>query len=118
MAYIDSSDVTKGLKKVQQSIRKAEKEALKEAANHVANELEKNTPKSKEGTDHAKNHVVKSGVKDGMAEVGFDKDVAWRIHFIEFGTIKQRPQGFVQKTQTQVEQEVVEIITKALGGAL
>ena len=118
MAYVDSSEVTNGIKKVQQSIRKAEKEAITEATKLVANQLEKNTPKSKEGTDHAKNHVVKSGVKDGMAEVGFDKDIAWRIHFIEFGTIKQRPQGFVQKTQTQVEQEVVEIITKALGGAL
>ncbi|MGL9912621.1 HK97-gp10 family putative phage morphogenesis protein [Enterococcus sp. DIV0213h] len=118
MAYIDSSEVTNGIKKVQKTIRKAEKEAITEATKLVANQLEKNTPKSKEGTDHAKNHVVKSGVKDGMAEVGFDKEVAWRIHFIEFGTIKQRPQGFVQKTQTQVEQEVVEIITKALGGAL
>ena len=118
MAYIDSSDVTKGLKKVQQSIRKAEKEALKEAANHVANQLEKNTPKSKDGKDHAKDHVIQSGVKDGMAEVGFDKEVGWRMHFVEFGTIKQRPQGFVQKTQSQVEQEVIEIITKALGGAL
>lgn len=118
MSYVDTSEVAKGLKKIQRSIRKAEKEALTEAANHVANQLEMNTPKSKEGTDHAKDHVVQSSIKDGMAEVGYDKEVAWRIHFVEFGTIKQRPQGFVQKTQSQVEQEVVEIITKALGGAL
>lgn len=118
MTYVDTSEVANGLKKIQKSIRKAEKEALTEAANHVANKLEQNTPKSKDGTDHAKDHVVQSTVKDGMAEVGFDKEVAWRMHFVEFGTIKQRPQGFVQKTQTQVEQEVVEIITKALGGAL
>lgn len=118
MAYVDTSEVDKGLKKIQKSIRKAEKEAITEATKVVAKQLEKNTPKSKDGKDHAKNHVIQSGVKDGMAEVGFDKEVGWRMHFVEFGTIKQRPQGFVQKTQSQVEQEVIEIITKALGGAL
>ena len=118
MTYVDTSEVANGLKKIQKSIRKAEKTAITEAANHVANQLEKNTPKSKDGTDHAKDHVIQSTVKDGMAEVGFDKEVAWRMGFVEWGTIKQPPQGFVQKTQTQVEQEVVEIIAKALGGAL
>ncbi|EPI2235535.1 HK97-gp10 family putative phage morphogenesis protein [Enterococcus hirae] len=32
------------------------------------------------------------------------------MHFIEFGTIKQRPKGFVQKTQKQIEKQVTQII--------
>lgn len=118
MSYVDTSEVYKGLKQIQKSIRKAEKEAITEATKVVAEQLEKNTPKSKDGKDHAKNHVIQSGVKDGMAEVGFDKDVAWRMHFVQWGTIKQLPNDFIGRTEKDVEQEVIEIITKALGGAL
>lgn len=46
-----------------------------------------------------KDHVVysKPTVNKPVSEVGFDKQVAWRAHFVEFGTIKQPPQAFIQK---------------------
>ncbi|MDT2526029.1 HK97-gp10 family putative phage morphogenesis protein, partial [Enterococcus raffinosus] len=47
-------------------------------------------------------------------DVGYDDEVAWRIHFVEFGSIKQPPQGIVQKTQRQIENQVTEIIANEL----
>ena len=64
--------------------------------------------------EHAKDHVVIGPVNQGTIEVGYDEDVAWRMHFIEFGTINQPPQGIVQKTQKQIENQVTEIIANEL----
>ncbi|ERK34229.1 head-tail joining protein [Enterococcus faecium CRL1879] len=117
---IDSSEVFKALRELKTSVKRVENPALRKAASYAKTELEKNTPRwdgkksnGKRGSymqEHAKNHVVTSSVKNGLIEVGYDKDVSWRMHFIEFGTIKQRPKGFVQKTQKQIEKQVTQII--------
>ena len=59
-----------------------------------------------------KDHVVysKPTVNKPVSEVGFDKQVAWRAHFVEFGTIKQPPQAFIQKTMRDIENKVADII--------
>lgn len=127
MAYVEN-DTAQGIAKIQKKLRKSEKQAIDEATDFIAKKLEENTPvfsgkkyNGKRGEymqEHAKDNIVKSTAKDGYAEVGFNDSVSWRVHFTEFGTIKQRPQGFVQKTEKQVEQEVIEIISKVLGGIL
>lgn len=121
---VDSSDALQALKKLSSDIKKVETPALRAAAQHATVVLTRNTPvwsgkKSggKRGSymkEHAKDHVVVGNVKDGTIDVGYDKDVSWRMHFIEFGTIKQKPQAFVQKTQAQIEDEVTEIIAKEI----
>ncbi|CAH2261230.1 hypothetical protein ACOSJ1_CBNAJBGD_00826 [Enterococcus faecium] len=117
---IDSSEVFKALRELKTSVKRVENPALRKAASYAKTELEKNTPRwdgkksnGKRGSymqEHAKNHVVTSSVKNELVEVGYDKDVSWRMHFIEFGTIKQDPKGFVQKTQKQIEKQVTQII--------
>lgn len=121
---IDSSEVFKALRELKTSVKRVENPALRKAASFTKTKLEQNTPRwdgkksnGKRGSymqEHAKNHVVTSSVKNGLIEVGYDKDVAWRVHFIEFGTIKQKPQGIVQKTQKQIENQVTEIIANEL----
>jgi len=45
-----------------------------------------------------------------VVEVGFDKEVAWRAYFVEYGTIKQPPQSFMQQTIKDIEKQVATII--------
>jgi HK97 gp10 family phage protein len=126
--FVDTSEAQIALKKIQKQLNKAEKRAVEEARDLIASKLKANTPvwdgKKYNGSrgnymqEHAKDHVTYSKVKDGSAEVGYDDDVAWRVHFLEFGTVKQLPQGFVQKTQIQIEQEVIELMEKVIREAL
>lgn len=121
---IDSSSAVQALKRLGANYKKAEAKAINEASDFVKKELVKNTPRytglkntGKRGKymlEHAEDHIVNSKAKNGKSEVGFDDDVAWRVHFIEFGTINQRPQAFVQRTQRDVQIQVIEIMTNVL----
>lgn len=123
--YADFSEAYKALKKLSKNVDRDVNQIMdKEVAPFVVKEMEKRTPKwdaskyqGKRGSymlKHAKDHVVASKVKDGRIEVGYDDDVAWRMHFIEFGTIKQRPQHFVKKTLNAIEDEVQDIIAREI----
>lgn len=117
---VDATEVYKALREVKANVQRVESPALRKAGEYAKTELEKNTPrwdekksKGKRGDymlEHASDHVVIGSVKDGNIDVGYDDDVSWRMHFIEFGTIKQDPKGFVQKTQKQIEKQVTQII--------
>ena len=121
---VDSSEVIKAFKVLKANVKRVENPALRKAGEYAQDKLQANTPyytgkksSGKRGSymkEHAKDHVVTSNVKEGLIEVGYDKEVAWRMHFIEFGTIKQQPQGFVQKTQKQIESQVTDIIANEL----
>lgn len=121
---VDASEVFKALRQLETNVKRVENPALRKAASYAQDKLKQNTPywtgkksNSKRGAymqEHAKNHVVTGSVRNGTIDVGYDKEVSWRIHFIEFGTIKQKPKGFVQKTQKQIENEVTNIIANEL----
>ena len=123
--YADVSEVIKALQKTSKNIDLKVNKAVNEATPVVKRVLSKNTPHW-DGTkytdnnrgsytkEHIKDHVVYSKARQGQAEVGFDDDVAWRVHFVEFGTIKQDPQEFIQKTIKELEQEVSNIIQQTL----
>ncbi len=125
---VDITPVQQAVKQLGDKFSRVENKAVNEAAGVVANRLEMNTPvwegvksagsKGDYMLEHAKDHIVQSKAKDGYAEVGFDKEVGWRIHFVEFGTINQRPNSFVEMTQEQVNDEVIEIIARNVKEAL
>lgn len=117
---IDSSEAFKALRQLKTIVKRAETPALRKAAGYAKPKLEQNTAywdgkksNGKRGSymqEHARDHVVIGPVKDGHIDVGYDDLVAWRVHFTEFGTIKQPPQGTVQKTQKQIEDQITRII--------
>lgn len=121
---VDATEVYKALREVKANVQRVESPALRKAASFAKTKLEQNTPrwdekksKGKRGDymlEHASDHVVIGPVSNGNVDVGYDDGVAWRIHFVEFGTIKQPPQGIVQKTQKQIENQVTEIIANEL----
>lgn len=123
--YADVSEVIKVLQKTTKNIDLKVNKAINEATPVAKRVLSKNTPywdgtkytdKSRGSytKEHMKDHIVYSKARQGQAEVGFDDDVAWRVHFVEFGSIKQRPQAFIQKTIKELEQEVSNVIQQAL----
>lgn len=121
---VDTSEVFKAFRQLETNVKRVENPALRKAASYAQDKLKQNTPywsgkksNGKRGAymqEHAKDHVIAGSVKNGTIDVGYDKEVAWRMHFIEFGTIKQKPKGFVQKTQKQIENEVTNIIANEL----
>lgn len=101
--------------------------ALRESAVIVQKELEKNTPKSL--VDHPKHEHAKPNTKISNVKtnrdtggkyitVGFPKEIKWRIHFVEFGTIRQKPTLFMTKTinntQSAVMNSIIQQIKKGL----
>lgn len=108
--------------------RKAEKptrQALRDSAQIVQKELTKNTPKGiYNSKKHAKHNVVISNVKTNKdtgskyITVGYPKNIKWRIHFVEFGTIRQSPKLFMTKTINNTKDAVRSEIAKHLKEAL
>lgn len=114
--YVDFSELYKQVGKTQKQLEKNQKDAITYAGEYAARYLKVKTPRDKDGgnREHMRNHVVFSKPTQAKpySEVGFDKEVAWRVHFVEFGTIKQKPQGFIERTIKDIEKDVANIIQK------
>lgn len=123
--FVDFSDVYKSLNKLGDDVEKIANNIMDEIAPDVAKQFEKRIPvwdgKKSNGQrgsymqEHARDHVTYTKAKDGQVEIGFDDEVSWRIHFIEFGTINQPPQHIIEKSldaladevQARVEREIM-----------
>lgn len=121
--YVDFSQAYKKIGNVKKSAETVASKGVNIAAEYAEKELIKKTPRYDTSTSdniHAKDHTaIKKATKNDLtAQVGFDKEVAWRVHFVEFGTIRQKPQPFIQRTIRDVEDEVADIIQKYLKEAL
>lgn len=131
--YADFSDVYKALLGVGKNANRAASQSVNQATDYARRKLVVNTPywkgkkyKNDKRTNstnyrqydkyHAKHHVVatKATTSKHTTEVGYDDDVAWKIHFAELGTIKQRPQGFIQRTIEETEPKVEDMIYRAM----
>lgn len=123
--YADVSEVIKALQKTTKNIDLKVNKAINEATPVAKRVLSKNTPywdgskytdknRGSYTKEHMKDHIVYSKARQGQAEVGFDDVVAWRVHFVEFGSVKKLPQEFIQKTIKEIEQEVSNVIQQTL----
>lgn len=120
--YVDFSQAYKAIGKTKKQFEKAEVEALTKAGEFAAKELKNNTPVYDDKKTHMpvyddkkthmRDHIVysKPTKSKPVVEVGFDKEVAWRAYFVEYGTIKQPPQAFMQQTIKDIEKQVATII--------
>lgn len=110
--YVDFSSAYKALGKTEKQFEKAAVKAVEVAGDYASKQLKTRTPIDYDTKTHMRDHIVysKPTVNKPVSEVGFDKQVAWRAHFVEFGTIKQPPQAFIQKTMKDIESKVADII--------
>lgn len=114
MAIQSRSNIARDLKRLASRSEGVIDKALLKGAQRMAKELERNTPRESDGGPHLDTSVVYQKPKDGETFVGFSKVVSWRAHFVELGTINQRPQGFIERTQRQAHDEVFAEIQKEL----
>lgn len=123
--FVDFKDVYQALGMVVKNVERAGNKVLDDLAPDLAKKLESRTPvwdgknymdKSRGSytLEKMRDHIVFSKAKDGRVEIGFDDDVSWRVHFVEFGTMKQPPQAFIQKTIDEIEREIVELIRQRI----
>nr|DAQ29422.1 MAG TPA: type I neck protein [Caudoviricetes sp.] len=110
--YVDFSSAYKALGKTEKELEKSMLKSVEVAGEYASKQLKTKTPIDYDTKTHMRDHIVysKPTVNKPVSEVGFDKQVAWRAHFVEFGTIKQRPQSFIQKTMRDIESKVADII--------
>ncbi|MFZ7734499.1 HK97-gp10 family putative phage morphogenesis protein [Bacillus velezensis] len=119
-------NIEKELNKLARKNVRAAKSAVSAGAQIYAAGLEKNTPRGRGDQDPHKTHMKDNVVylkprEDGeiYSNVGYGKETAARLHFSNFGTIKQRPQHFVERTVNEytgaVLQKVQEVYRRELG---
>ncbi|MEZ0117817.1 UNVERIFIED_ORG: HK97 gp10 family phage protein [Heyndrickxia coagulans] len=114
---IDTTGIDKALKDMGKREKRARNTALKKAGEALADRLRQNTPIDNDDKNkmHLKDDIIVSNVdKYGEIKVGFGHETYWRAHFVELGTIKQRPQHFIEQTEQEMQDKIMEIIQKEL----
>ncbi|AQN32267.1 MULTISPECIES: HK97-gp10 family putative phage morphogenesis protein [Mammaliicoccus] len=103
---IVKNTVAEGLKRELLQMSTLEKRVLKAGASTIIPILRKNTPLG-EQQRHARNYIAISNVKtdrstlEKYVAVGYEKGYSHRIHTTEFGTMYQRPQLFITKSEKE-----------------
>lgn len=114
---IDTSSIDKALKQMAGKEKRVRNKALKKAGEAIADRLRENTPiDTTDGNEkHMKDDIVISNVDQyGEIKIGYGHETYWRVHFTEMGTIKQRPQHFIERTEQEMQEEVMRIIQEEL----
>ena len=80
--------------------------------------LVSNTPVSSTDGEHLRDHTKKSNLKSSTGvfqqDIGYDKETGWRAHFPNSGTVKQKPQHFIEKSREQAVGKVRREFIEAL----
>lgn len=116
------NEILNNLDRTKSEARKLGERAVRNISKDVAETLSNNTPydSSSDNPSHLKDNVMVSmkKTKDESYKLGYvtyrrngkgrnnPRDVLWRVKFVEWGTIHQKPQGMVLKTAKQVEKSV------------
>lgn len=110
--YVDFSSAYKAIGKTKKQFETAATKSIEAGGAYAARYLKVKTPVDYDTKTHMRDHIVfsKPTTNKPISEVGFDKQVAWRAHFVEFGTIKQNPQPFIETTMKDIENKVMNII--------
>ncbi|AVD56213.1 HK97-gp10 family putative phage morphogenesis protein [Heyndrickxia faecalis] len=131
---VDISGIEAGLRRLAAKEKKVQRAGLKKAAEAIADRLRENTPyydgkrdgkwkaqrqfEKETGSNngdfaHLRDDIKISNMNQfGEVFVGFGKETYWRVHFTEMGTIKQKPQAFIQRTEEEMRRKVMTIMVK------
>lgn len=108
------NQLDKALQDILNNNPKAEKRGLKKGAEYLQSQLSQNAPYEPRRSAHLRDDVQVSSVKNEhgyqYVEVGWGKDTSWRVHFTEFGTIKDPPNAFIESTERDARQNIYKLI--------
>jgi HK97 gp10 family phage protein len=96
--------------------KKAINDAIKEGAKLIKKGLEEEAPKKANRNEaHIRDNVKIGKIEDdGTVTIGFNKNVSWRVHFTELGTIHQPPNNFIERTEISLRNDVMTVIQNEL----
>lgn len=101
---------------------KVGKDAVQAGADVVKEAMEENVNRSSKNHPHVQDNIdVKVQKKDGeyQANIGPNKEVGYRVHFLEFGTTKMDARPFAERSLTEntdkVNSAMADVIRNELG---
>lgn len=139
MSFTIDDNITVELKRLGEKGSRISRKAVRKAVPVFEEALRKNTPyetvsdrswKAQRKMDkitgkkstfkHMKDDIQVSGVDQfGHVNVGFGKDTYWRVHFVELGTLNQKPNPFIERTVEETKSDYLDktssIIRSELG---
>lgn len=96
-------------------VQKNARKALKAGTDIFVNQLKSNTPIWKQEqhdpfhmVDDIKNTGVKQNGGDLTVQIGYGHNTGYRVHFPNNGTSRQSPQHFVEMTQAQTQDQILQ----------
>lgn len=112
---INTDSIDLALKQLAGKQKKVRNKALEVASQAFADKLKENTPIYSDDTVHMRDDIRISKIDaNGEIFIGFGKETSWRVHFVEIGTIKQKPQAFMQRTEREMKNTIKNIIEKEI----
>ncbi|MFO3691184.1 HK97-gp10 family putative phage morphogenesis protein [Staphylococcus felis] len=103
-AKIEKNDVEQGLIRKQMEFKASQNRVLRAGVMALIPLLKRNTPAS-DNKRHAKDNIAVSNIRNDRDSnekyviIGYAKGYSHRIHATEFGTMYQRPQLWITKTE-------------------
>lgn len=107
MSYKITDDTGLAFNELDNSYKKNRRNVMLAGAKALQQTLIKNTPVDLETSVNAKDETAISNVRtdkdtrEGYIAVGYTRKVSHRIHVTEFGSMYQRPQGFITRTYNE-----------------
>lgn len=101
------------------AVKKVENKALKAAGAPMAKDMSERAARSKLSRKyHLEDNIVVSGVrsKDGLkyVQIGPNKKVSFRAHFVEFGTSNQSAEPYIEPGFLAKKDESLRILADAI----
>lgn len=138
MSFSIDDNITSELQKLGNKAKRISNKAVRESAPIFAEELKAQTPyenvsdrswKAQRQMDkktgkkttfkHMKDDIQLSGIDQyGHVNVGFGEDTYWRVHFIELGTVNQKPNPFIERTVEETKDDYLDKMSSIIRSEL
>lgn len=138
MSFTIDDNITVELKRLGEKGSRISRKAVRKVVPVFEEALRKNTPyetvsdrswKAQRKMDkitgkkstfkHMKDDIQVSGVDQfGHVNVGFGKDTYWRVHFVELGTLNQKPNPFIERTVEGTKSDYLDKISSVIRSEL
>ena len=112
MSVTGEEEILANLLKHRRYVEKNSRKAVRNGAEAFREVLVSNTPVSSTDGEHLSNLKSSTGVF--QQDIGYDKETGWRAHFPNSGTVKQKPQHFIEKSREQAVGKVRREFIEAL----
>lgn len=119
MSYQITDDTGLAFNELEKNYNKSRRRVILAGAKTFQQKLIKNTPVDLDTRVNAKDETAISNMRtdkdtrEGYMAVGYTSKVSHRIHVTEFGSMYQRPQGFITRTYNEGMDDAYDAMLRA-----